>query len=58
MTQFRVFGGGWVQSTTFFGFFSFHDDFVLIGLNASLYIGDKETYQKSFKKINFGLFDA
>ena len=47
MTLFRVFGGGWVQSSTFFDFFSFHDYFVFIGLYASLYIGDKETYKKS-----------
>ena len=25
MTRFRVFGGGWVQSTTFLSYFSFHD---------------------------------
>ena len=43
MTRFRVFGGGWVQSSTFFDFFSFHDYFVIIGLYANLYIGDTES---------------
>ena len=38
-------GGGWVQSTTFLGSFSFHDYLVFIGLYASLYIGDEETYK-------------
>ena len=56
MTLFRVFGGGWVQSSTFFDFFSFHDYFVFIGLYASLYIGDKETYKKSWKNLYFGGF--
>ena len=46
-TQFRVFGGVWVQSSTFFDFLSFHAYFVFIGLYASLYKGDKETYKKS-----------
>ena len=45
MTRFRVFGGGGVQSTTFLGSFSFHDYLVFIGVYASLYIGDEETYK-------------
>ena len=45
MTQFRVFGGGWLQSTTFLGSFSFHDYSVFIGFYASLYIGNEETYK-------------
>ena len=44
-TRFWVFGRGWVQSTTFLGSFSFHDYLVFIGLYASLYIGDEETYK-------------
>ena len=53
MTRFRVFGGGWVQSSTFFYFFSFHDYFVFIGLYASLYIVDKEKYKKILKNLYF-----
>ena len=45
MTRFRVFGGGWLQSTTFLGSFSFHDYSVFIGFYASLYIGNEETYK-------------
>ena len=30
MTRFGVFGGGWVQSTTLLGFFSFHDFLFLL----------------------------
>ena len=44
-TQFWVFGGGWVQSTTFLGFFSFYDYLVFISLYESLYIRDEETYK-------------
>ena len=42
MTRFRVFGGGWVQSSTFFDFFSLMNILFFIGLYASLYIGDKK----------------
>ena len=44
MTRFRVFGMDWVQSTTFLGSFSSQDYLVVIGLYASLYVGDEETY--------------
>ena len=54
-TRFRVFGRGWVQSTTFLGFFSFHDYLVVIGLYASLYIGNKETYKNLENNQYFGL---
>ena len=45
-TRFRVFGEGWVQSTTFLDSFSFHDYLGFIGLYASICIGDEETYKK------------
>ena len=45
MTRFRLFGGGWVQSTSFSGSFSFQHYLVFIGLYASLYIEDEETYK-------------
>ena len=45
LTQFRVFGGGWVQSTTFLSSFSFHDFFGFYWLICKPIIGDKETYK-------------
>ena len=37
MTRFQVFGGGWVQITTFLGFFSFHD-FLFLWVYMQAYI--------------------
>ena len=42
-TPLRVLCGGVVQSTTFLGFFRFHDNFVFNSLYESGYIGDQET---------------